>query len=289
MSDQIPVAMVRQYHSNVIFLYQQEMSVLRGKMAEKSLKGRYDYFDRIGPTTALKKTQRLMQTPRVNTPHSRRRGELVDYVWSDTLDKEDDMRILINPLASYAQNASMAMARAYDSEAIEAFTADAYEGETGATVTPYPTANIIDDGGGGTGLTVSKLIAAKLAMDLVPVPASDRHFLYSPEASLDLLVDPQVTSADFNTVQALVAGQLTGTYMGFQYHTSILLPVASNIRECYAWHRDSMGMMIGKDLDVRVDVLPNLTYATQVFVSGSFKGIRILDEGVYTVDIDESV
>jgi len=26
-----------------------------------------------------------------------------------------------------------------------------------------------------------------------------------------------------------------------------------------------------------------------VFVSGSFKGIRILDEGVRTIDIDESV
>ena len=289
MSNTIPVAMVRQYHSNVIFLYQQEMSVLRGKMAEKSLKGRYDFFDRIGPTTAVKKDQRFMPTPRVNTQHSRRRGELVDYVWSDTLDKEDDMRILIDPLGSYAQNASMAMARAYDSEAIEAFTADAYEGETGATVTSFPAGNIIEDGGGGTGLTVAKLMAAKLAMDLVPVPLTDRHFLYSPEASLDLLVDPQVTSSDFNTVQALVAGQLTGTYLGFQYHTSILLPVASNIRECYAWHRDSMGMMIGKDLDVRVDELPTVTYATQVFVSGSFKGIRILDEGVRVIDIDESV
>jgi hypothetical protein len=258
-------------------------------MQEKSLAGRYGFFDRIGPTAAVKKTVRHGATPQVNTQHTRRRGELSDYEWADLIDQQDDMRILINPTASYTVNGSTAMGRAYDEEAIAAFIATAYEGEDGGTSTAYPSGNIIEDGGGSTGLTVAKLQAAKLALDEVPVPQSGRRFLSSPEGIIDLLVDPQVTSTDYNTVQALVSGTLTMPYMGFSFLTTTLLPVASNIRECYAWHEASMGMLVGKNLEVRVTERADLSYATQVYLCASYKGIRILDEGVRTVDIDESV
>lgn len=78
MSNTIQTAMVKQYHSNVTFLYQQEGSVLRGLSRVKMINARYDFFDRIGPTAAVKKTVRHGDTPLVNTQHTRRRGELVD-------------------------------------------------------------------------------------------------------------------------------------------------------------------------------------------------------------------
>ena len=139
-------------------------------------------------------------------------------------------------------------------------------------------------------MTVAKLRAAKLALDNVPVPQENRKALLSPEAGIDLLVDPQVTSRDFHIVSALTSGRVdTAPYMGFQFLQTTLLPVASNIRECYVWHADAMGMLVGANLKVKVSDRNDLSHATQVFVSGSFKGIRILDEGVRTIDIDESV
>lgn len=290
MSNTIQTAMVKQYHSNVTFLYQQEGSVLRGLSRVKQINARYDFFDRIGPTAAVKKTVRHGDTPLVNTQHTRRRGELVDYEWADLIDKQDELRILIDPKSAYTVNAAMAMGRAYDEEFIEAFTANAYEGEDGGTVTAFPTGNIIDDGGGSAGLTVDKLQSAKLALDLVPVPAGDRWFVASPEAYIDLLADPKVTSTDYNVVKALVSGTIEGqVYMGFHYVSSILLPVVSDIRECYAWHMNAMGMLVGQDLVTRITERDDKSFATQVYVSGSFKGIRTLDEGVRVVDIDESV
>lgn len=288
MSNTIQVAMVRQYSSNVTFLYQQ-MSTLKGRMREESLAGRYGFFEIMGPTTAVKKTVRHGVTPQVNSQHTRRRGELVDYEWADLIDPQDEMRILINPTAAYTVNAATALGRAYDEEAIAAFIATAYEGEDGTTSSAYPSGNIIDDGGGSAGLTVAKLKAAKLGMDNVPVPQGDRQFVSSPEGIIDLLADPQVTSTDYNIVQALVSGNMDQMYMGFQFSTTTLLPVASSIRETYAWHRDSMGMLVGKALEIKVSERADLSYATQVYACASYKGVRILDEGVWTIDIDESV
>ncbi len=290
MSNTIQTAMVKQYHSNVTFLYQQKGSVLRGLSRIKMINARYDFFDRIGPTTAVKKTVRHGDTPLVNTQHTRRRGELVDYEWADLIDKQDDIRILIDPKSAYTVNAAMAMGRAYDDEWIEAVTADAHEGEDGGTTTSFPSGNIINDGGGSSGLTVDHLQDIKLGMDNADVPAEDRWFVGSPEAYIDLLNDPQVTSNDYNVVKALVRGTITGqTYMGFQYVQSTRLPVVSDVRENYAWHLDAMGMLVGMDLTTRITERDDKSFSTQVYVSGSFKGIRILDEGVWVVDIDESV
>ena len=286
MSNTIQTAMVQQYNSNVTFLYQQ-MSTLKGLMREESLAARYGFFERMGPTEAVKKTVRHGATPQVNSQHTRRRGELVDYEWADLIDPQDEMRILINPTSAYTVNAATALGRAYDREAIAAFDATSYEGEDGTTATVFPSGNTAATG--STGLTVAKLKTTKLSMDVVPVPQSDRHFLVSPEGVIDLLADPQVTSADYNIVQALVSGQLSTQYMGFTFHTTTLLPIATNDRSCFAWHRDAMGMLIGKQIQTKISERADLSYATQIYACASYKGIRILDEGVWEVLIDESV
>lgn len=289
MSNTITTAFVRQFNSNVTFLYQQRGSKLRGLLREKRTNARYDFFERIAPTTAVKKTVRHGDTPLVNSQHSRRRAEMVDYEWADLVDKQDEVRILIQPTSTYAMNAAMSMGRAFDDEAILAFTAAAREGEEGATSTAFPTGNIINDGGGGTGLTVAKLQEAKLRMDNGDVDDDMRWYASSPEGLIDLLADPQVTSADFNTVRALVAGTVNGPYMGFMYVRSTRLPIAANIRETYAWHMNAMGMIVGMDFTTRISERDDKSYSTQVYLAGTFGGVRILDEGVFVVDIDESV
>lgn len=287
MSETISVAHVRQYSSNVIFLYQQKGSKYRGKCREKVTKAKYEYFERIGPTDAQKKTVRHGDTPLMNTLHSRRRAETADYEWADLVDPQDDIRILIQPTSAYAVNGAWAMHRSYDREFIAALNASAREGELGDTVTAFPAAQQIADG--GTGLTVSKLQDTKLLFDNAEVDDEGRLFTSSPVGLLDLLADPQVTSSDFNTVKALVSGDITGPYMGFSYVKSNLLPKTGDIRLCFAWHMNAMGMAVGMDLVTRISERDDKGYATQVYLMGSFGGVRTLDEGVVEVSIDESV
>lgn len=292
MSNTITTAFVRQYNANVTFLYQQRGSKLRGKMREKPISARYDFFDRIAPTTAVKKVVRHGNTPLVNSQHSRRRVETVDYEWADLVDKQDEVRLLINPQSTYAVNAALAMGRAFDDEAILAFEADAREGEDGSTTTTwasFTSSNADHDiAHGSAGLTVAKLQSAKVALDNQDVEEEGRQIVMSPEGIIDLLTDSQVTSADFNTVRALVSGQIGGPYMGLMFTTSTRLPITGNIRTGYAWHMASMGMAIGMDFVTRIDERSDKSYAVQVYVAGTFGGVRILDEGLVEINIDES-
>jgi hypothetical protein len=288
MSNLITEAFVSQFRTNVTFLYQQRGSKLRGRVREEASNARYIFFDRIGPTTAVKKTVRHGDTPLVNTQHSRRRAEKVDYEWADLIDKEDETRILIEPRSAYAQNAAFAMGRAFDDEVILAFTADAKEGESGGTTVAFPSAQIIVNG--GTGMTLDKLKSAKLLFDRADVPMENWQLVVSPDAVIDLLGDPEVTSSDFNVIKTLVSGDMEGlTYMNFHWVKSTRLPITGNIRKCFAWHPDAMGMIVGMEFTTRITERDDKSYSTQVYVAGSFGGVRILDNGVVEIDIDESV
>ena len=83
MSVQITTAFVEQYKGNVEHLVQQKGSRLRAAVSSETVVGKNAFFEQIGSTAAQKRTTRHSDTPRMDTPHSRRRVSLVDYDWSD--------------------------------------------------------------------------------------------------------------------------------------------------------------------------------------------------------------
>ena len=69
---------------------------------------------------------------------------------------------------------------------------------------------------GGAGLNIAKLRTAKQTFDLGDVdPSIPRHIVVGPEQITNLLSTTEVTSSDFNTVKALVQGEIDSFY-GFQ-------------------------------------------------------------------------
>ncbi len=89
MSTQITTAFVEQYKSNVFHLAQQKGSRLRGAVKTETVTGKAHFFERIGSTAAQLRTSRHSDTPRVDTPHSRRKVTMNDYDWADLIDNED--------------------------------------------------------------------------------------------------------------------------------------------------------------------------------------------------------
>jgi hypothetical protein len=286
MSFTITQAFVSQYKANVTMLYQQNGSKLRGTVREESLTGKAHFFERIGATAAQVRVTRHGDTPLISTPHSRRMVTPLDYEWADLVDQQDKIRILINPESEYAQNASMALGRAFDSAVIAAFNGNAFAGDSGQTTVALPSSQLIVNG--GTGFTMAKLRQAKLILDNANVPDEERYLVYSPRALYNLLGDTQVTSADFNSVKALVDGQLD-TYLGFKFVKTTLLPLSGNIRSCFAYHKNAMGIAVNADIMTRINERPDKSYAVQVYVCGTWGATRIQEEGVVQVDFDESV
>tara|TARA_R100001510_G_scaffold42114_1_gene38518 strand:+ start:2161 stop:3039 length:879 start_codon:yes stop_codon:yes gene_type:complete len=290
MSTQVTTAFVQQYSANVQMLSQQMGSRLRDAVRVENVVGKNAFIDQIGSATAALRTSRHADTPQMDTPHDRRRLSLADYEYADLVDDQDKVRMLIDPTSSYARAAAAAMGRAMDDVIITAATGTANTGETGSgSATLDATNNSVGSSSSNDGLTLAKLREAKRKMDLNDVdPSIPRYIAVGPKQIEDLLGDTTVTSSDFNTVKALVQGELN-TFMGFQFIMSNRLSVDSNdIRTCFAWAEDGLTLGVGKDISARIDERADKGYATQVYYCMSIGAVRMEEDKVVQIFCDET-
>jgi hypothetical protein len=286
MSTQITTAFSQQFSANVQLLSQQTGSILRGGVEEESVTGEKAFFDQVGAAAAVKRTSRHQDTPMVDTPHSRRMVTMDSYEWADLIDDADKIRMLIDPTSTYARAAAAAMGRSMDDAIIEAATGTSKTGKSGGTSTTLPSGQQIASG--SADLTLAKLIQAKKILDSNSVdPSIPRHIAVSPDQIEALLNTTTVTSSDFNTVKALVQGEIN-TFLGFQFHVSNRLAKSGNDRTCFAWAQDGIKLAVGKDVESRIDERADKSYSTQVYYCASFGATRMEEEKVVQIICDES-
>jgi hypothetical protein len=284
MSTQITTAFVEQYSANIQMLSQQMGSLLRDAVRNESVVGKDAYFDQIGKVTAVLKTSRHSDTPQIDTPHSRRRVSLADYEFADLIDQQDKVRLLIDPTSSYAKAAAYAMGRAMDDVIIAAALGTANTGVSGGTPVTFPAGNIVAANTGGTGMNIAKLAAAKQILDAGDVdPSIKRHIVVSPAEIADLLNNTTVTSSDFNTIKALVQGEID-SFMGFKFHVSNrLVDNGAANTQCIAFAEDGILLGVGKDVTARIDERADKSYATQVYYCQTIGATRMEEAKVVSV------
>jgi len=282
MSSQITTAFVEQYSANIQMLSQQMGSLLRDAVRNESVVGKDAYFDQIGKVTAILKTSRHSDTPQIDTPHSRRRVSLADYEFADLIDQQDKVRLLIDPTSSYAKAAAYAMGRAMDDVIIAAALGSANTGVSGGTAVPLPAGNIVAVGTGA--MSIAKLASAKQILDAGDVdPSIKRHIIVSPTEIADLLNNTTVTSSDFNTIKALVQGEID-SFMGFKFHVSNrLVDNAAGNTQCIAFAEDGILLGVGKDVTARIDERSDKSYATQVYYCQTIGATRMEEAKVVSV------
>ena len=285
MSSQITTAFVEQYSANIQMLSQQMGSLLKDNVRNESVVGKDAYFDQIGKVTAIIKTTRHSDTPQIDTPHSRRRVSLADYEFADLIDQQDKIRLLIDPTSSYAKAAAYAMGRATDDVIIAAALGSSNTGVSGGTAVALPAGNITAVGTGGANtMNIAKLALAKAKLDLGDVdPSIKRHIIVSPTEISDLLNNTTVTSSDFNTVKALVHGEID-SFMGFKFHVSNrLVDNAAGNTQCIAFAEDGILLATGKDVTAKIDERADKSYATQVYYCQTIGATRMEEAKVISV------
>ena len=288
MSSQITTAFVQQYSSNVQLLSQQKGSLLRNAVRVESQVGKNAFYDQVGSATAQKRLSRHADTPQIDTPHARRRVSLVDYEYADLIDDQDKVRTLIDPTSPYSQATAFAMGRAIDDEIVSAAFGTAYTGETGSTSTTFPSGQQVGVGSPAAGLTIAKLVEAKQLLDEANVDTTlPRYVAVAPEQLADLLNITTVTSSDYNTVKALVQGEID-TFLGFKFIVSTRLSSETGTnRRVIAWAEDGLLLSIGKDITAKIDERADKGYATQVYYSMSIGATRMEEEKVVEIKCRE--
>ena len=147
-------------------------------------------------------------------------------------------------------------------------------------------------------LTLKKLMAARQRLKRAyPSQREKFYFLCTVEQITDLLGDPAITSIDFNTVRALVSGDVNA-FMGFTFILTDLLPARIGLaaaalgnlnplylfRDCYAFAESAVtfGRVKGAFI-TRIDELPLNHYAHSIYVSDSVGAVRMEDKGVVCI------
>lgn len=291
MSYSIPTHHVEQYRENVIHLAQQKGSRLRRTVRDDGdIVGSKVYFDRIGATAAQKVLNRHGDTPLNNASHTRRAASMYDYDWAELVDWTDKLKTLYDPTNKYAQSAGWALGRSQDDEIIGALGGSAYEGVDGSSAVALPAAQKIlvndhtyDSGSGDVGLTISKLILAKNKLDSSEVgDEAKRYCVVTADQISDLLTTTEVTSSDYNTVKALVAGEVN-TFMGFEFIRTERLLTASGDRLIYCYTDTAVGCGVPKDINVDIGPRRDKRNATQVYACQSIGATRIEDVQVVQI------
>lgn len=283
----IPVAYVTQFSTNVHLLAEQRVSRLLPAVMREDVQGESWTVEITGGVSVNTINERHGDTPLNNTPQTRRWGFIADYDVADLIDKQDRVKMLIQLDSVYTMRHAGAMGRAIDDSIISALYATAVTGHAGAGTTAYDTANQ-QIASGSTGLTIDKLNRAKEKLDAAEVDEFyPRFFAATARQIRELLEDDKVTSQDFNTVKALVKGEID-TYLGFKFIRTERLGLVGAERNCFAWAQPAIRFGMAMPPNTTASVRPDKRNAAQIYTCGSWGALRVEDAMVVSVLCDVS-
>jgi len=289
-------------YSNVFeYLFQQMTSELRDTVRNEFQEGEMKFWDFVGPTSGQWDLPRGSETPNIPTPYTRRKNVLHRWNWGEYVDTWDKIKTLKDPTSDIIKQAVCAANRADDERILQAAYATVYTGKDGDTaVLPYAvgecrllesTGTVVDAGSTFTNVTSTGLTLAKIAtigdlMDDASVPKEDRTLVAPVSQKWYLLGSTKLGSYDYNSVKALVGGELPG-FMGFNFKWLPADRFAVNAEctttpayNCCAYQKQAMLLARNKDLTTSVDTVPTKLNSVLAQAEKFVGAVRLQGPGV---------
>jgi hypothetical protein len=235
-----------------------------------------------------------------------------DYVYADLVDDVDKIKTLNDPTNDYVQAAMWAHGRKIDDILIAAASGSAYGGVSGATAVVLPTTQKLMScnaaGTAGAPLNVQALRRSLKMFEQNDVDDSEqKFFVFNALQKEFLLSATEVTSSDFNSIKALVMGQVD-TFLSFKFirqealvdqASSLLFAPSTGLYDnatidtngydrCLAYVKSGLLLAVGKDISSSIDKLPTKNMSTQVYTSMSLGATRMEEEKVLEVHCKET-
>lgn len=274
----------------------QSMGVLRGAFRQRNnVVGSKATFNRMGKGQASERTAPSSDVIAMNVDHNKVEVTLKDWEASEYTDIFKQKEVLPDEVAELSNTIKGAIGRRRDQQAIDAMNALTF------SATPSATEGYLvgtDVGGAGTNMNLDKLLAIKAWMDRKAIPKEGRCIALHPEGMSGLLNTTQVTSSDYNTVQALVRGEIN-TFLGFTFYDipdmvegglphggAGTFPVSGDVVDGFAWHRDAVGEAIGIEMNTSVDWI---AHKKSYLSSGDFKGNAVVIDNTGVIKVQYTI
>jgi hypothetical protein len=272
-------AFVTLFDAEVKQAYQAKAMLVPAVRQRRGVEGSTVKFPKVGKGVATPRITQTDVTP-MNVGFSNVTCTLEDWNAAEYSDIFSQAKVNFDERNELVQVVANAIGRRQDQLILDALN---------ASTTSLTVSN--DIGGTDSNMNVAKLREAKKLLDKNNVPFDSRHIIVHANSLASLLAETSVTSADFNTVRALVAGELN-TFLGFTFHvlgdrTEGGLPLATNDRTCFAFHRDAIGYAEGIAPRTEINYIPEKTswLVNAVFSAGA---IAIDDEGIVKITANEA-
>ena len=209
-------------------------------------------FRKMGKGLANQKPSQADVTP-MDVSHSLPSATLTNWNAPEYTDIFDAAEVNFDEQRELASTIAMALGRRLDQLIIDAMNAEASPAGTVGT-------NI---GGTGSDINVSKLRKASRYHNDKGVDGSGRHIAISAMGLEALLGTTEASSADYNSVKALVNGEIN-TFVGYKFHIIETrdeggLPLSGSTRTSFAWHESAVGLAIGIDVTTEVNYIAQKT------------------------------
>ena len=272
-------AFITLFDAEVKQAYQAKAQLVGAVRQRRGVEGSTVKFPKVGKGVATVRVPQSDVTP-LNVSFSQVTATLQDWNAAEYSDIFNQAKVNFDERQELVQVVANAIGRRQDQIILDALAASS-------------TANVVteDEGGTDTGLNVAKLREAKKLLDKNNVPMDNRHIIIHANSLASILGETSVTSADFNTVRALVSGELN-TFLGFTFHTigdraEGGLPIANSERKLWAFHRDAVGYAEGIAPRTEINYIPEKTsfLVNAVFSAGA---IAIDAEGIVEVQTTDA-
>ena len=280
MSVSLSNAFVTLFDAEVKQAYQGKALLVPAVRQRRGVEGSTVKFPKVGKGVATVRVPQTDVTP-LNVAFSTVTCTLTDYNAAEYSDIFNQAKVNFDERQELVQVVASAMGRRQDQIILDALTASS----TSLTV-----AN--DIGGTDSNLNVAKLREAKRLMDKNNVPPEARHIIIHGNGLASLLAETAVTSSDFNSVKALVQGDIN-SFLGFTFHMlgdrseGGLVVDGSLDRSCFAFHQMAVGYGEGIGMRTEINYIAEKTsfLVNEVFSAGA---IAIDDEGIVKITCRET-
>ena len=280
MSVSLSNAFVTLFDAEVKQAYQGKALLVPAVRQRRGVEGSIVKFPKVGKGVATIRVPQTDVTP-LNVAFSTVTCTLVDYNAAEYSDIFSQAKVNFDERQELVQVVASAMGRRQDQIILDALTASS----TSLTVSN-------DIGGTDSNLNVAKLREAKRLMDKNNVPPEGRHIIIHGNGLASLLSETSVTSSDFNSVKALVQGDIN-SFLGFTFHMlgdrseGGLVIDGSLDRSCFAFHQMAVGYGEGIGMRTEINYIAEKTsfLVNEVFSAGA---IAIDDEGIVKITCRET-
>ena len=252
--------------------------------------GERAFRDQIGEMDGEEIADLNADTPIQAENTNRRAITTTPWVWNRLVRRWEITRLMKDPKNAYVRAAVAARNRHVNKKIASAAIATAKGGKDGSQNFPFdPNQNV--GNAGNTGLTLDKIRTARRILGnnaVLDIESNELYFTATYTQQADLLATTEATSSDFNSVKALVNGEID-TFMGFRWIwlQDELIASDSTGRLCFAHAKSGLTLRKPEDFFRRVTERPDKNYNMQVYMSGDYGASRLEEKKVVLVPCTE--